>query len=178
MTGVVLGSDGSGTGSDESGTGCDGSGTGSDGSGTGSDGSGTGCDGSGTGSDGSGTGSDGSGTGSDGSGTGSDGSDTGCDGSGTGCSIVTPCCISGQIDAVDTFKNRFIFFVVVTDDFVSLPPYLNMDVDGYTQEPASCSHSHKHISIYKYETVQIIHNSLYDIILSIMFLYLVRDVRI
>ena len=96
---------------------------------------------------------------------------TGSGESGTGCSIVTPCCISGQIDAVDTFKNRFIFFVV-TDDFVSLPPYiLNMDVDGYT-------HSHKHISIYKYETVQIIHNSLYDIILSIMFLYLVRDVRI
>ena len=70
-------------------------------------------------------------------------------------------------------KTDLIF--VVTDDVVSSPLYLNMYVDGYTQEPASFAYMY---SPNKYPMFQIIHNSLYDRIMSIMFLKLVRDVRI
>ena len=70
-------------------------------------------------------------------------------------------------------KTDLIF--VVTDDVVSSPLYLNMYVDGYTQEPAIFAYMY---SPNKYPMVQIIHNSLYDRIMSIMFLKLVRDVRI
>ena len=70
-------------------------------------------------------------------------------------------------------KTDLIF--VVTDDVVSSPLYLNMYVDVYTQEPASFAYMY---SPNKYPMVQIIHNSLYDKIMSIMFLKLVRDVRI
>ena len=63
---------------------------------------------------------------------------------------------------------------MVTDDVVSSPTYLTMYVDGYTQEPASTIHIHEVFNM----CPMIIHSSLYDIIMSIMFLKLVRDVRI
>ena len=55
--------------------------------------------------------------------------------------------------------------------------YLDMDVDENTQVPASFSHSHIHV-VTKYPLVQIIHNSLNDIIMSIMFLKWAKGVII